>query len=89
LSAARAVARVGGLDAGFHVHLELDARLDATRVARLAAERGMGVSPLAPFYANPPGANGLLLGYGGLEPAQVARGARALVAVLNGLAAGL
>lgn len=45
----------------------------------------MRVSVLSPFYAAGPARDGLLLGYGGLEPAQMVRGARVLVEVLNRL----
>ncbi|UBV44741.1 PLP-dependent aminotransferase family protein (plasmid) [Deinococcus taeanensis] len=83
LQGAKTVAKVGGLEAGFHVHLELDGRLDAAEVARLAGERGVQVSVLSPFYVEPTGANGLLLGYGGLEQAQIRHGARVLVEVMN------
>lgn len=87
LDAARAVARVGGLEAGFHIHLELDERLAAAEVARLARERGVRVDTLAPFYVADAAPDGLLLGYGGLEPAQIVRGTRVLVEIMNGLAA--
>ena len=83
LDAARAVARVGGLDAGFHVHLDLDGRVDAAQVARLAEEQGVRVEKLAPFYASDPAPNGLLLGYGGLKPAQIVQGTRVLVEIMN------
>ncbi len=87
LEGAQAVARVGGLEAGFHVHLELDECLDAAEVARRAGERGVRVRVLSAFYVSDPGPSGLLLGYGGLEPAQVVRGARVLAEVMNRLAA--
>ncbi|GMA15333.1 GntR family transcriptional regulator [Deinococcus metallilatus] len=87
LAGARSVARVGGLEAGFHVHLELDERLDAAEVVHRAEERGVRVSVLSPFYVSDTAPGGLLLGYGGLEPAQIVRGARVLVEVMNHLAA--
>ncbi|WP_272977018.1 PLP-dependent aminotransferase family protein [Deinococcus geothermalis] len=87
LDGARPVARVGGLEAGFHVHLELDGRLSAAEVARWAEERGVRVSVLSPFYAAGSAPDGLVLGYGGLEPAQMVQGARVLVEVMNSLAA--
>ena len=52
LEGARVVARVGGLEAGFHVHLELDERLSAAEVARRAQARGVRVSVLSPFYVS-------------------------------------
>lgn len=85
LLGAGSLARVGGLEAGFHVHLELDPRVDAGTVARLAAERRVRVSSLAPFYISDSPHNGLLLGYGGLEPAQIVEGVRVLVEVMQSL----
>lgn len=87
LAGAKSVARVGGLEAGFHVHLELDERLNAAEVARQAEKQGVRVSVLSPFYVSDTAPGGLLLGYGGLEPAQIVRGARVLVEVMRGLAA--
>lgn len=86
LAGVGALARVGGLEAGFHVHLELDARLSAADVARRAQARGVRVSVLAPFYASDPAPDGLVLGYGGLEPEQIVRGARVLVEVMSAMA---
>ncbi|UQN08136.1 PLP-dependent aminotransferase family protein [Deinococcus sp. QL22] len=86
LSAAGALAQVGGLEAGFHVHLDLDPRLDAEAVVRLAAARGVQVGSLAPFYVSDGPYHGLLLGYGGLELAQIVQGARVLVEVMHTLA---
>lgn len=83
LEPARFWARIGGLEAGFHVHLELDARFQAEEVARLAAAQGVHVSVLTPFYQGVPTSNGLLLGYGGLDLDQIASGARVLVSVLR------
>ncbi|ACO48047.1 PLP-dependent aminotransferase family protein [Deinococcus deserti] len=87
LEGARDVARVGGLEAGFHVHLDLDARLNAEEVARQSAARGVNVSLLAPFYVAQNAPGGLLLGYGGLEIEQIRQGARVLVEVMNHQAA--
>ncbi|GGS44165.1 MocR-like pyridoxine biosynthesis transcription factor PdxR [Deinococcus knuensis] len=83
LASAEGLARVGGLDAGFHVHLALSAGLSAAEVAREAASRGVQVSVLTPFYVAPEGPEGLLLGYGGLELEQIARGAQVLVEALQ------
>ncbi|ABF44217.1 regulatory protein MocR, putative (plasmid) [Deinococcus geothermalis DSM 11300] len=79
------LAQVGGLEAGFHVHLNLDGRLDAVEVARRAQARGVRVNVLAPFYASGTGPGGLVLGYGGLEADQIERGARVLVEVMTDL----
>ncbi|WP_083922623.1 PLP-dependent aminotransferase family protein [Deinococcus aquatilis] len=86
LAGAQSVARVGGLEAGFHVHLKLDERLNAAEIVRLAEEQGVRVSVLSPFYVSNTAPGGLLLGYGGLEPAHIVRGTRVLVEVMNRLA---
>lgn len=86
LEGAKAVARVGGLEAGFHVHLELDGRLDAAEVIGLAEKQGVRASVLSPYYVAQDAPGGLLLGYGGLDADQIARGARVLVQVMRGLA---
>ena len=83
LSGLHGLARVRGLDAGFHIHLELDRTLDAQVVADRAARRGVVVSPLAPFYVGPAQVNGLLLGYGGLSLEQIEAGGRILAEVLR------
>ncbi len=85
LALAGSLAQVGGLEAGFHVHLDLDGRLDAVEVARRAQARGVRVNVLAPFYASGTGPGGLVLGYGGLEADQIERGARVLVEVMTDL----
>ena len=38
-----------------------------TRLVELAAERGLGLYPMHPYYLNPPERPGLLLGYAGLS----------------------
>jgi len=87
LDAVRPLARVGGLEAGFHVYVDLDERVNAAEVARRAEERGVRVEVLAPFYTGNVAPNGLLLGYGGLEPAQIVRGTRVLVEIMHTVAA--
>lgn len=83
LSGLRGLARVRGLDAGFHVYLELDSALDAQEVADRAAQRGVVVSPLTPFYVGPAQVNALLLGYGGLSLEQIDTGGRILAEMLR------
>lgn len=76
-------ARIGGLEAGFHVHLELDPEVNSLEVAKRCQEQKVLVSSLEPFYMTQPAVNGLLLGYGGLEPSELIEGARRLAGVLN------
>lgn len=83
LSGLGGLARVRGLDAGFHVYLELDRTLDAQGVADRAARRDVIVRPLAPFYVGPTQINGLLLGYGGLTLEQIKAGAGILIELLQ------
>ncbi|PYE55453.1 PLP-dependent aminotransferase family protein [Deinococcus yavapaiensis] len=86
LANVKSLARVRGLEAGFHVHLELDDAVDASAVAHRAAERGVSVSTLAPFYSAGEAMNGLLLGYGGLSVDRIEAGARVLVDVIREVA---
>jgi GntR family transcriptional regulator/MocR family aminotransferase len=79
--------RLLGLEAGLHVYLELRSDLDPEVVALRCRERGVVVSTLADYYVGRRYRNGLLLGYGGLEPDQIVAGARILVAVIQTLAA--
>lgn len=85
LAAAKPWARVGGLDAGFHLHLTLAPPLQAERVVAAAAQRGVQLGSLRSAYLNDPGPEALLLGYGGLTPEQIVMGARVLVSVLKDL----
>lgn len=79
LEPARAWARVGGLHAGFHVHVDLDLAVAASTVAQLAAARGVLVQTLVPFYTTLRPQNGLVLGYGGLDPDQIRQGIQVVV----------
>lgn len=87
LEPVRAWARVGGLEAGFHVHVDLDPAVSAVAVAQQAAARGVLIQTLVPFYAALPPQNGLVLGYGGLDPDQLVRGMQVMVDGIQSLAA--
>jgi GntR family transcriptional regulator / MocR family aminotransferase len=70
-----------GDTAGLHVVLELHhGRED--EVAAAALERGVAVHTLRRFFAGPPTARGLVLGYGGLPAAQVTAAAIVLRDIL-------
>jgi DNA-binding transcriptional MocR family regulator len=47
-----------------------------------AAKRGISAVPLSSCYAKPPKNGGLILGYGGTDPAQIREGARILATCL-------
>jgi GntR family transcriptional regulator/MocR family aminotransferase len=78
--------RVGGVAAGLHVVVELPAGADERAVAAAARRRGVGVYPLGGYRTGsaatfPPA---LVVGYGGLAPADVRAGAERLAEVLAG-----
>lgn len=76
---------VVGTNAGLHVFLRLRgwSPARALALARRALAAGVGVYPATPYYASPPREGGLVLGYGGLEPAEIRAGIRGLRAVLD------
>ncbi|GAA5435949.1 PLP-dependent aminotransferase family protein [Deinococcus aquaticus] len=76
-------ARLMGLEAGLHAHLELAPHLNAARVTGLARAQGVTVPSLSPYYLNAPDRNGLLLGYGGLSLPDLRRGAAVLVRAIE------
>jgi GntR family transcriptional regulator / MocR family aminotransferase len=71
-----------GDEAGMHMVLET--RQPAARVAAAAAERGVAVTTLDRYYGGPVTRNGLVLGYGGARLPDVARGCEILADVLTG-----
>jgi GntR family transcriptional regulator/MocR family aminotransferase len=76
--------RLLGLDAGLHAYLELRPDIDPEKVAERCAARGVIVSTLSDYYVAKRYRNGLLLGYGGLEPDQIVAGVRILVDAIKG-----
>lgn len=77
------LARLQGLEAGLHVYLELDRRLDANRIAEEAAARGVTVTTIDNYFVGHPDRSGLLLGYGGLTSEELETGTRILVEVIR------
>ncbi|MEA2595785.1 MAG: GntR family transcriptional regulator / MocR family aminotransferase [Thermomicrobiales bacterium] len=77
------LARLRGLEAGLHAYLELRDDLDPERVGARCRERGVVVSTLADYFAGPPDRQGLLLGYGGLDPHDVRNGATVVAAAVR------
>lgn len=76
------VATVRGLEAGLHTYLELRPDLDPRRIVQRAHDQGVVVTTLDAYYVATPDRCGLLLGYGGLDERDVARGARILADVI-------
>jgi GntR family transcriptional regulator/MocR family aminotransferase len=78
---------IAGANAGLHVLLWL-AKLPANRVRSLcerAAEEGVGVYPVTPFFLTPPSRAGLILGYASMTPAQIRSGIERLARVLRSM----
>jgi GntR family transcriptional regulator/MocR family aminotransferase len=76
---------IAGANAGIHMVAWLRdvpaASLDGL-IAR-AADKGIGIYSVAPYYANPPERAGLLLGYAGLTDGEIRDGIRALASVIG------
>jgi len=79
--------RLLGDEAGMHMVLET--RESAARVAAAAASRGVAVATLDRYLAGPVTRNGLVLGYGGARLPDVARGCEILAGILTSPGPGL
>jgi len=80
-------ADVTGVNAGLHVVMWLR-DLSASKARELcmrAAQAGVGIYSVAPFYLKPPKKLGLLLGYASMREKQIAEGIRRLASVVNSL----
>jgi GntR family transcriptional regulator/MocR family aminotransferase len=77
---------VAGASAGHHAVLWLrDAPPEAAAPIRARAfSLGVGIYPIAPFYARSPPCTGFLLGYAGLEPTQIREGVARLSQAVSG-----
>ncbi len=75
--------RPTGLEAGFHLVLELPAGFDADRVIAACAARQVIVYNLDRYHLGPPTRSGLVLGYGSLTLADIQRGAAVIVQALQ------
>ena len=71
---------------GLHTVGHLAAGLSELDAAMAADERGIIVSPIARFSIAPSPVRGLVLGFGGVNPAQIGAGVRVLAEVLERLA---
>jgi GntR family transcriptional regulator/MocR family aminotransferase len=78
-------AELVGLAAGFHAVVRLPNGADEDAVARAAAERGVGVHPMSGYrFGVPDHPPQLVLGFGNLSEAQIARGIAAIGDLLSG-----
>jgi GntR family transcriptional regulator/MocR family aminotransferase len=75
--------RPRGAAAGMQLLLPLPAGADDTAVARAAARRGIGLTPLSPMHLAPSPEHGLLLGFGRLTEHRIPGAVRALAATLT------
>jgi len=83
LSPVAHLAHLRGLDAGLHVFLELEPGLNVQAIVARAMAAGVIVSTVESYYIGRPSRHGLLLGYGGLDLAQIATGAHVLTAAIG------
>jgi GntR family transcriptional regulator/MocR family aminotransferase len=82
---------VSGSEGGLHILLwlnEMPVRCGPEVIAR-AQQTGVGVYPVAPFYARPPRRTGLLLGYTSLTEREIAEGIRRLGSVVTSMSASI
>jgi GntR family transcriptional regulator/MocR family aminotransferase len=76
---------VCGANAGLHAVLWVRGvpGRSAGALARRAAEAGVGIYPVTPYYLTPPGRAGFILGYGALRTADIRAGIARLARVLD------
>jgi len=70
--------------AGLHLAGWMKRKVDMTRLRNLAAEAGVGIYPLTPYFLQKP-RPGLLFGYSGISPVDIRRGVRRLGQILEKL----
>jgi GntR family transcriptional regulator/MocR family aminotransferase len=68
---------------GLHTIGRLDPRLSEVAVAARAAQRGITVSPISRYSIAPADVNGLVLGFGSVQPPDIVAGVAALREVLD------
>ncbi|MBK8985306.1 MAG: PLP-dependent aminotransferase family protein [Chloroflexi bacterium] len=74
--------RYAPMAAGLHVMLYLGTGVNETAVVQQAAAAGVGVYPGAPYHLEQPAPPSILLGFSGLEEAEIEEGVRRLAKVL-------
>lgn len=76
-------AQLLGLEAGLHAYLELSPCFKTKALVEQAQKQGLVVTPLDEYYLGTPDRNGLVLGYGGLEPREILRGGQILAEIIQ------
>jgi GntR family transcriptional regulator/MocR family aminotransferase len=71
------------VEAGLHIMLYLEPGCDEAQVVRSAAAAGVGISPGAPYHLQTPAPPSILLGFSGLDDAEIEEGVRRLAAALK------
>jgi GntR family transcriptional regulator/MocR family aminotransferase len=74
--------RVSPSVAGLHLTGWINGKIDMTRLGVLAAESGVGIYPLTPYFLTKP-RPGLLFGYSAIAPEDIRRGIRRLASILE------
>ncbi len=72
-------------DTGVHVTLSLTEQADDRRLVRAAAERGVVVRPLSPYYVSPMRQQGLLFGFAAFNADEIGLGFARLAAVRDAI----
>lgn len=83
LPALPAGVRAGPMDTGLHLCLQLPDSMKDTALAERLRQHRVFVECLSQLAWRHPGLNGLVLGYGGLQPAELEQGLQAVVQVLQ------
>ena len=65
---------VGPTETGMHLALRLQEGVDDRALARTAAERGLVLRPLSPYYAGADSCPGLLVGFSAFDETEIAKG---------------
>ena len=73
---------ITGVEAGLQTAAWLAPGVDAERVATLAAEQEVDVTPLARYARRPNARHGLKIGFAAVDPTEIRRGVRVLASVL-------
>ena len=77
---------ISGANAGIHLLVWLhDVGLQQSELIQKAAEVGVGLYPVSPYYLTPPHLAGLLLGYAAMTESEIQVGIERLANVLDGM----
>lgn len=76
---------IEGSNAGIHVMMWVNDRpaSDVPQMIRAAADRGVGIYPISPYFVEPPERAGFLLGYASMEESMISEGIERLAKVIG------